>query len=266
MTASDPFPTGTLQDRLGAATPRFMHGCRIILANPHLVRSPIIRAAGMARAAGCSMECPLSMTDLPPRFSDPGRPRPVARRAGNRTGADEAGHAKRRSQVDSAHGPATDRHDFGRQSESISGAVRRWARSTPAGWSSSRAREDLRSVVARSLFSAHRGLSHRRRPLLRGETLEQALSRLHRGTCRSSAGELIEHIRANGPVRSADFEREAPSNGGWWSAAQARKADSRRPLCRWSRHDRSPGKLSAGLWAARDSSAGVGRPLCRFAG
>lgn len=34
---------------------------------------------------------------------------------------------------------------------------------------------------------------------------------------RNRADELIELIRANGPVRSADFERSEPRDDGWWS-------------------------------------------------
>lgn len=37
------------------------------------------------------------------------------------------------------------------------------------------------------------------------------------------AVELMELIRSNGPVRSADFEREAPRNGGWWSERKHEK-------------------------------------------
>ncbi len=37
------------------------------------------------------------------------------------------------------------------------------------------------------------------------------------------ATELIELIRANGPVRSADFERQAPRSGGWWSERKHEK-------------------------------------------
>jgi len=37
------------------------------------------------------------------------------------------------------------------------------------------------------------------------------------------ARELMELIRTNGPVRSADFEREAPRNGGWWSERKHEK-------------------------------------------
>ncbi len=38
-----------------------------------------------------------------------------------------------------------------------------------------------------------------------------------------TAIELMELIRANGPVRSADFEREAPRSGGWWSERKHEK-------------------------------------------
>lgn len=37
------------------------------------------------------------------------------------------------------------------------------------------------------------------------------------------SNELIELIRANGPVRSADFERETPRSGGWWSERKHEK-------------------------------------------
>lgn len=37
------------------------------------------------------------------------------------------------------------------------------------------------------------------------------------------AVELIKLIRAGGPVRSADFEREAPRGGGWWSERKHEK-------------------------------------------
>jgi uncharacterized protein YcaQ len=37
------------------------------------------------------------------------------------------------------------------------------------------------------------------------------------------ANELIELIRANGPVRSADFERNEPRSGGWWSERKHEK-------------------------------------------
>ena len=37
------------------------------------------------------------------------------------------------------------------------------------------------------------------------------------------ADELMELIRARGPVRSADFEREAPRSGGWWSERKHEK-------------------------------------------
>jgi uncharacterized protein YcaQ len=39
----------------------------------------------------------------------------------------------------------------------------------------------------------------------------------------AKAQELIELIRQNGPVRSADFERESPRNGGWWSERKHEK-------------------------------------------
>ncbi len=40
---------------------------------------------------------------------------------------------------------------------------------------------------------------------------------------RDRADELIELIRSNGPVRSADFERTAPRGGGWWSERKHEK-------------------------------------------
>lgn len=40
---------------------------------------------------------------------------------------------------------------------------------------------------------------------------------------RETAGELVELIRVNGPVRSADFEREQPASGGWWSTRKHEK-------------------------------------------
>ena len=40
---------------------------------------------------------------------------------------------------------------------------------------------------------------------------------------RERADELIELIRVNGPVRSADFERTTPGNGGWWSERKHEK-------------------------------------------
>jgi uncharacterized protein YcaQ len=40
---------------------------------------------------------------------------------------------------------------------------------------------------------------------------------------RERADELVALIRSNGPVRSADFEREAPSSGGWWSSRKHEK-------------------------------------------
>ena len=40
---------------------------------------------------------------------------------------------------------------------------------------------------------------------------------------RDRADELIELIRANGPVRSADFEREEPRGGGWWTERKHEK-------------------------------------------
>jgi len=40
---------------------------------------------------------------------------------------------------------------------------------------------------------------------------------------RDRAEELIELIRANGPVRSADFERTTPRGGGWWSERKHEK-------------------------------------------
>jgi len=40
---------------------------------------------------------------------------------------------------------------------------------------------------------------------------------------RATADELIERIRATGPVRSADFEREEPRSGGWWNQRKHEK-------------------------------------------
>lgn len=40
---------------------------------------------------------------------------------------------------------------------------------------------------------------------------------------KEKADELMNLIRADGPVRSADFERESPRNGGWWSARKHEK-------------------------------------------
>jgi hypothetical protein len=40
---------------------------------------------------------------------------------------------------------------------------------------------------------------------------------------RDKADELVKLIRTNGPVRSADFEREAPASGGWWSTRKHEK-------------------------------------------
>jgi uncharacterized protein YcaQ len=40
---------------------------------------------------------------------------------------------------------------------------------------------------------------------------------------RATADELIERIRATGPVRSSDFERDAPRSGGWWSERKHEK-------------------------------------------
>ncbi|HET9659539.1 MAG TPA: crosslink repair DNA glycosylase YcaQ family protein [Thermomicrobiales bacterium] len=40
---------------------------------------------------------------------------------------------------------------------------------------------------------------------------------------RATADELIERIRASGPVRSADFERDTPRSGGWWSERKHEK-------------------------------------------
>ena len=40
---------------------------------------------------------------------------------------------------------------------------------------------------------------------------------------RDKADELIELIRTNGPVRSADFEREEPAGGGWWNQRKHEK-------------------------------------------
>lgn len=40
---------------------------------------------------------------------------------------------------------------------------------------------------------------------------------------RNRADELIEMIRANGPVRSADFERTTPRGGGWWNERKHEK-------------------------------------------
>ncbi|MCA9860296.1 MAG: YcaQ family DNA glycosylase [Thermomicrobiales bacterium] len=42
-------------------------------------------------------------------------------------------------------------------------------------------------------------------------------------THRERADELIELIRTNGPVRSADFEREQPKSTGWWSERKHEK-------------------------------------------
>lgn len=42
-------------------------------------------------------------------------------------------------------------------------------------------------------------------------------------THRSMADELIELIRTNGPVRSADFEREQPRSEGWWASRKYEK-------------------------------------------
>jgi len=40
---------------------------------------------------------------------------------------------------------------------------------------------------------------------------------------RTTADELIERIRATGPVRSTDFERQEPSTGGWWNTRKHEK-------------------------------------------
>jgi uncharacterized protein YcaQ len=40
---------------------------------------------------------------------------------------------------------------------------------------------------------------------------------------REKADELVELIRTNGPVRSADFDRNAPASGGWWSTRKHEK-------------------------------------------
>lgn len=40
---------------------------------------------------------------------------------------------------------------------------------------------------------------------------------------RARADELIELIRTNGPVRSADFEGDQPASGGWWSTRKHEK-------------------------------------------
>lgn len=40
---------------------------------------------------------------------------------------------------------------------------------------------------------------------------------------RATADHLIELIRQNGPVRSADFERTEPASGGWWSTRKHEK-------------------------------------------
>lgn len=40
---------------------------------------------------------------------------------------------------------------------------------------------------------------------------------------RASADALIDRIRATGPVRSADFERQEPGSGGWWNTRKHEK-------------------------------------------
>ncbi len=51
----------------------------------------------------------------------------------------------------------------------------------------------------------------------------RARSRVFIENHQEKAAELMELIRANGPVRSADFERETPRSGGWWSERKHEK-------------------------------------------
>jgi uncharacterized protein YcaQ len=61
-------------------------------------------------------------------------------------------------------------------------------------------------------FAWHRHPS----PLRAGHWAHKSAARVH-SEQRKELSELIEQVRARGAVRSADFDRDTPSAGGWWN-------------------------------------------------
>ena len=58
----------------------------------------------------------------------------------------------------------------------------------------------------------------------------QHAQRMHREH-RASMDRLLEHVRATGPVKSSDFERQRKGASGWWGWCWTETAFRRRTKC-----------------------------------